>query len=41
VTAAVTNDPRLSILSILVLFLAGGALLVIAARAERRAAASP
>jgi len=41
VTAAVTNDPRLSILSILVLFLAGGALLVIAARAERGAAASP
>jgi UMF1 family MFS transporter len=35
VTAAVTNDPRLSILSILLLFLAGGALLVVAARAER------
>ncbi len=38
IVAAATGDPRLSILSIIVLFLAGGALLVIAARAERRAA---
>jgi MFS transporter, UMF1 family len=38
IVAATTGDPRLSILSIIVLFLAGGALLVIAARAERRAA---
>ena len=32
VTAAVTGDPRLSILSIVVLFLAGGALLAVSAR---------
>ena len=38
VVAAVTGDSRLSILSIVVLFVAGGALLVVAARAERRAA---
>jgi len=38
VVARVTGDSRLSILSILVLFVAGGALLVIAARAERRGA---
>ena len=37
VTAAVTGDSRLSILSILVLFVAGGALLVVAARSERAA----
>nr|MCU0257205.1 MFS transporter [Vicinamibacterales bacterium] len=37
VVAAVTGDSRLSILSIVVLFVAGGALLVVAARAERRA----
>jgi UMF1 family MFS transporter len=36
VTAAVTHDSRLSILSIVVLFIAGGALLVVAARSERR-----
>jgi UMF1 family MFS transporter len=34
VTAAVTGDSRLSILSIIVLFLAGAALLVVAARSE-------
>jgi hypothetical protein len=33
----VTGDPRLSILSIVVLFIAGGALLGVAARVERRA----
>jgi len=38
VVAATTGDPRLSILSIVVLFLAGGALLVVAARSERAAA---
>ncbi len=37
VVAATTGDPRLSILSIVVLFLAGGALLVVAARSERAA----
>jgi UMF1 family MFS transporter len=36
VTAAVTGDSRLSILSIIVLFLAGAALLVVAARSERQ-----
>lgn len=36
VTAAVTGDSRLSIVSIVVLFLAGGALLVVARRADRR-----
>jgi UMF1 family MFS transporter len=35
VTAALTGDSRLSILSIVLLFIAGGSLLVIAARAER------
>ena len=35
VTAAVTGDSRLSILSILLLFIAGGALLVVASRVER------
>ena len=40
VTARLTGDSRLSILSILVLFLAGGTLLVLAARAERRASAA-
>jgi len=40
VTARLTGDSRLSILSILVLFVAGGTLLVLAARAERRAAAA-
>ena len=38
VTAAVTGDSRLSILSIVVLFIGGGALLVVAARSERSAA---
>ena len=37
IVAAVTGDSRLSILSIVLLFLAGGALLVVAARSERRA----
>jgi UMF1 family MFS transporter len=37
ITARLTGDSRLSILSILVLFIAGGTLLVLAARAERRA----
>jgi UMF1 family MFS transporter len=37
VVARVTGDPRLSILSIIVLFIGGGTLLVVAARAERRA----
>ena len=36
VVAAVTGDSRLSILSIVLLFIAGGALLVVAARSERR-----
>jgi UMF1 family MFS transporter len=40
ITARLTGDSRLSILSILVLFIAGGTLLVLAARAERRAAVS-
>ena len=44
-TAAVTGSSRLSILSILVLFIGGGALLVVAARSERHdsfaAAVSP
>ena len=35
-TAAVTGDSRVSILSILVLFVGGAALLIVAARAERR-----
>jgi UMF1 family MFS transporter len=39
VTAAVTHDSRLSILSIVVLFLAGGALLVVATRKHRDDAA--
>jgi UMF1 family MFS transporter len=39
-TARLTGDSRLSILSILVLFVAGGTLLVLAARAERRAKAA-
>jgi len=38
VTARLSGDSRLSILSILVLFVAGGALLVVAARSERRSA---
>ena len=37
ITARVTGDSRLSILSIVVLFVAGGALLLVAAGAERRA----
>jgi len=37
IVARVTGDPRLSILSIVLLFIAGGALLIVAARAERRA----
>ncbi len=37
VTAALTGDSRLSILSILLLFLGGGALLLVSARIERRA----
>jgi len=40
VTARLTGDSRLSILSILVLFIAGGTLLVLASRAERRARAA-
>jgi MFS transporter, UMF1 family len=40
VVATVTGDSRLSILSIVLLFIAGGVLLVVAARAERRAAAA-
>ena len=36
VVARLTGDPRLSILSIVLLFLGGGALLVLASRAERR-----
>ena len=40
ITARLTGDSRLSILSILVLFVAGGTLLVLAARSERRAAAA-
>ena len=37
ITARLTGSSRLSILSILILFVAGGALLVVASRAERRA----
>jgi UMF1 family MFS transporter len=37
VTARLTGDSRLSILSIVVLFVGGGALLLVAARSERRA----
>jgi len=37
IVARVSGDPRLSILSIVLLFIAGGALLIVAARAERRA----
>jgi len=40
VVAAVTGDPRLSILSIVILFVAGGALLVVAARSGQDAAAA-
>jgi UMF1 family MFS transporter len=40
VTAAITDDSRLSILSILVLFVAGGVLLVVAARSERPSSAN-
>jgi len=40
IVARLTGDSRLSILSILVLFVAGGTLLVVAARAERRAGAA-
>jgi UMF1 family MFS transporter len=36
--AHLTGDPRLSILSIVLLFVGGGVILVVAARAERRAA---
>ena len=36
VTAAVTGNSRLSILSIVILFIAGGALLAVASRVERR-----
>jgi UMF1 family MFS transporter len=39
VVAAATGDSRLSILSIMLLFIAGGALLVVAARSERQATA--
>jgi UMF1 family MFS transporter len=39
-TAAVTGSSRASILSILVLFVGGGALLIVAARSERRAGLS-
>jgi UMF1 family MFS transporter len=38
ITAAVTGDSRLSILSILVLFIAGGTLLAVAARSEQHIA---
>ena len=37
IVAHLTGDPRLSILSSVVLFIGGGALLIVAARAERRA----
>jgi UMF1 family MFS transporter len=40
ITARLTGDSRLSILSILVLFVAGGALLVVASRSETRSAAA-
>jgi UMF1 family MFS transporter len=40
IVARATGDPRLSILSIVVLFIGGGVLLVVAARAERRAGAA-
>ncbi len=36
ITAAVTGDSRLSILSIVILFIAGGVLLAVASRVERR-----
>ena len=39
-TAAVTGSSRASILSILVLFVGGGALLIVAAHSERRAGLS-
>ena len=38
IVARLTGDPRLSILSIVLLFAGGGVMLVVAARAERRAA---
>jgi len=38
IVARITGDSRLSILSILILFVAGGTLLVVAAREERRGA---
>ena len=38
IVAALTGDSRLSILSIVLLFIAGGTLLVVAGRSERRAA---
>jgi len=38
VTAALTGSSRLSILSILLLFIGGAALLLVARRAERKAA---
>jgi UMF1 family MFS transporter len=41
ITAAVTGDSRLSILSIVVLFVAGAALLFVARRAEQRDARVP
>jgi len=41
IVAATTGDSRLSILSIVLLFVAGGTLLVVAARSERRTAAAP
>jgi UMF1 family MFS transporter len=41
ITAAVTGDSRLSILSIVVLFVAGAALLLVARRAEQRDARVP
>jgi UMF1 family MFS transporter len=41
ITAAVTGDSRTSILSILLLFIGGAALLVVAARSERTAGINP
>ncbi len=41
ITAAVTGDSRTSILSILLLFVGGAALLVVAARSERTAGVNP